>query len=82
MAAKGIAQLERIADRGELVPVPGASAGHLRDVQARCLLLRSLRQLAALEPGGVGGDALLWMVSPVLEAARRQIQQALAPCGF
>ena len=61
--ANGIAQLERLALRGELVPVS--------------LLLRSLQQLRALEPGSVCGDATLWMLAPVLEAARRQIQQAL-----
>lgn len=57
----GIAHLERIAERGHLPPV--------------CLLLQCLQHLTSLELSCVGGDAFLWMVSPVLEAARRRIQQ-------
>lgn len=60
-AFKSIAHLERIAERGDLPPV--------------CLILRCLQHLGSLEFGCVGGDALLWMVSPVLEVARRRIQQ-------
>ncbi|CAL1157937.1 unnamed protein product [Cladocopium goreaui] len=60
-ASESIAHLERMAERGDLPPV--------------CLLLRCLQHLGSLELGCVGGDALLWMVSPVLEVARRRIQQ-------
>lgn len=60
-AFKSIAHLERIAERGDLPPV--------------CLILQCLQHLGSLEFGCVGGDALLWMVSPVLEVARRRIQQ-------
>lgn len=56
-----VACLERMAERGDAVPV--------------CLLLQCLQYLGTLELSAVGGDALLWMVSPVLEAARRQILQ-------
>ncbi|CAE7236177.1 unnamed protein product [Symbiodinium sp. CCMP2456] len=59
--AEDVTQLTRMADRGDPPPLH--------------LLRRCLQRICDLEISSSGGDALLWMVSPVLEAARRQLMQ-------
>eukprot|EP00439_Symbiodinium_sp_Y106_P062275 s932_g9.t1 len=59
--AEDVTQLTRMADRGDPLPLH--------------LLRRCLQRICDLEISSSGGDALLWMVSPVLEAARRQLMQ-------
>mmetsp|Transcript_20159 Transcript_20159/g.35827 ORF Transcript_20159/g.35827 Transcript_20159/m.35827 type:complete len:325 (-) Transcript_20159:214-1188(-) len=56
-----VGQLVRVTERGEITPL--------------ALLLECLRHISSLELNASGGDSLLWMVKPVLQASRTQLLQ-------
>eukprot|EP00933_Yihiella_yeosuensis_P059320 TRINITY_DN6044_c0_g1_i2.p1 TRINITY_DN6044_c0_g1~~TRINITY_DN6044_c0_g1_i2.p1 ORF type:complete len:344 (+),score=86.96 TRINITY_DN6044_c0_g1_i2:63-1034(+) len=61
-ASESVTQLVRVVERGERPTMQ--------------LLLACLRQISHLDVQSTGGDSVYWMVEPVLQSARDQLQQA------
>eukprot|EP00930_Biecheleria_cincta_P025335 TRINITY_DN18058_c0_g1_i2.p1 TRINITY_DN18058_c0_g1~~TRINITY_DN18058_c0_g1_i2.p1 ORF type:complete len:305 (-),score=61.12 TRINITY_DN18058_c0_g1_i2:151-1065(-) len=59
--ADAVGQLTRILERGEQPRV--------------ALLFECLQHICTLQVGATGGDSLLWMIGPVLQATRQQLSQ-------